>query len=114
MDAGKLDRRITIMQRSTTQESVYGTQSVAWVPLATVWADVQDMLPSRAERVAEGVNIAMRPCRVRIRYRDDVTAAMRMTYAGRTYQILSQPAELEGREGLEFTAEQLSTQGQEP
>lgn len=114
MDAGKLDRRVTILTRQETQESTYGTIAVAWVPLATVWAQVQDMLPSRAERIAEGIEIANRPCRVRMRYRSDITPAMRLQIGARQLRITGGPAELGRREGIEITAEHLTTEGQEP
>ena len=68
MKAGKLDRRITIQQRTTTQDNS-GRPATVWADLVTVWAEVQDMLPSRGERIAEGLNVANRPCRIRIRYR---------------------------------------------
>lgn len=116
MHPGKLDRRITLLQSVETQEQVRGTYEANWTPLATVWAEVQDMLPSRGERLADGVNVAARPCRVRIRYRADIASDMRLTVEGRAgqYRIITQPAELGRRDGLEFMAEQLTTEGQEP
>lgn len=114
MLAGKLDRRVTILQRAETQDPNYGTISVEWVPLATVWAEVQDMIPSRAERMAEGISIARRPCRVRMRYRSDVDSTMRLSVEGRDMRLIAGPAELGRREGLEFVAEELTSEGQEP
>ena len=114
MKAGKLDDRITIQQRSVTQEINYGTSVESWSDLDEVWADVQDMLPSRGERIADGIDVARRPARVRIRYRDDVDSTMRVQHNGLTYRIVTQPAELGRREGLEFVMEQLTTEGQAP
>lgn len=114
MDAGRLNRRVTILQRADAQNATYGTMSVAWVPLATVWAEVQDMLPSRAESVADGIDIARRPARVRMRYRRDVDTSMRLTVDGRTLRVIAGPAELGNRDGIELVAEELSTGGQEP
>lgn len=114
MDAGTLDRRVTILTRAETVDQTYGTQTVTWTPLATVWANVRDMVPSRGERLADGVEIANRPCRVRMRYRADVTSAMRLQIGGRQLRIITQPAELGRREGLELIAEELTTEGQEP
>lgn len=111
--AGKLDRRITIRQRTKTQDPKRGTYSYAWSDLATVWAEVQEMLPSRAERIAEGINIARRPIRVRTRYRDDITSDMRVQYQGAEYRIVGGPAELGRREGTEMVCELLSTEGDE-
>lgn len=114
MDAGTLDRRVTILARSETIDPVYGTKAVSWSELATVWANVKDMIPSRGERLADGVEIANRPCRVRMRYRSDITSAMRLQIGGRQLRIITQPAELGRREGLELLAEELTTEGQEP
>lgn len=113
MNAGKLNRRVTILRRIEVQDTTYGGFVATWSTLATVWAEVQDMLPSRAERMAEGVEIARRPCRVRMRYRSDVTSAMRLRIDGREYRIVGGPAELGQREGIEFVAEHLTTEGSE-
>jgi SPP1 family predicted phage head-tail adaptor len=114
MDAGRLDRRVTIMSRNDNQEDVYGTRSITWGEVATVWAEVQDMLPSRAERIADGVVIANRPCRVRMRWRADVSSANRLRYEGRELRIIAGPAELGRREGIELVCEELTTEGSEP
>lgn len=109
--AGALDQRITFQRRSEGSDPVYGTPSQTWTDVCTVWAEVQDMLPSRGERVAEGVRIANRPARVRIRYRADISSDMRIVHRGRVLQIVGGPAELGRREGLELVAEEYSTSG---
>ena len=114
MRAGDLDTRITIEERVQTQDPIYGTPVVSWVTFATVWADVQDVLPSRAERIADGINIARRPARIRIRHLDGITTSMRIKIGSRTLGIVAGPAELGRNEGVELIAEELSTQGQEP
>jgi SPP1 family predicted phage head-tail adaptor len=114
LNASLLCSRVTILTRVDAQESVYGTDTVTWTALATVWADVQDVLPSRAERLADSIIIANRPCRVRMRWRSDITSTMRLQLDGRTLQIIAGPAKLGRREGLELVAEDLTTGGQEP
>jgi SPP1 family predicted phage head-tail adaptor len=110
----RLKHEVRILQRQETRETVYNTVVATWTELATVWAEVQDMLPSRAERIADGIDVARRPARVRMRWRDDVTTAMRLEVNGRTLQIVAGPAELGFREGIELIAEELTTSGQEP
>lgn len=113
--ARRRDRRITFLERVTTQDEAYGTTiEGVWEDVATVWAEVQDILPSRGETLAQGVNITRRPCRIRILYRDDITSDMRIEYGARNLRIVSQPAEIGRREGLVIMAEELSTEGQEP
>jgi SPP1 family predicted phage head-tail adaptor len=112
LDTGKLNRRITLQGPSTTR--VGGRPSTAWGDIATIWADVQDVRPSKAEQLAEGLNIANRPCRIIVRFREDITPGMRVLLDGRTLHVVSMPAELGRREGTEFMAEELTTAGQEP
>ena len=114
IQAEKLDTEIVILRRTVAQEDVYGTSDETWFDHDTVWADVQDMLPSRAERIGEGINIARRPCRIRLRWRDDITADMRIRIGSRELRIVTMPAELGRREGIELVAEELTTEGQEP
>lgn len=123
-DAGTLRRRIRV-QQPVADDSFDGAGSGAWPLVCEVAADVQDVLPSRGERLADGINVATRPARVRIRYRADLAANMRVLVgrnirdgAGnvvwqtdRTAQIVTSPAEIGYREGLEFMIEDYSTAG---
>lgn len=113
MQAGRLDQRITFLTPVSTQNDS-GHPTTKWFIFDEVWAEVQDVLPSRSEKITDGINIASRPCRVRIRYRNDITAAMRCQVDGRTLRIITTPVEIGRRDGLEFMAEELSTEGQEP
>lgn len=106
--AGALDRRITF-QRKVGDDSFNGAGKEPWQDVATVWAQVQDALPSRGERLTEGLTMATRPSRVRIRYRGDITSDMRILYGARVMEIVSGPAELGRREGLELMAADYST-----
>lgn len=113
MDAGILDSRVTLLVRTASQEGRFGTQVTSWTPLATVWAQVTPMLPSRAERVADGIEIARQPIRVRMRWRDDIDTTMAIEHDGKRYRIVGGPAELGRREGIEIVAELQTTQGAE-
>lgn len=108
--AGDLNRQLTIEQPIADQDQD-GAGSGTWAAVETVWASVQDALPGRAERLAGGLNIAARPARVRMRYRDDVDASMRFVMGERIMQIVSGPAELGRREGVEFMVEDYTSAG---
>ncbi len=110
IDARKLDRRIRI-ERAIPDLALDGAGSGAWVLVATVWAEVQDVLPSRAERLGTGINVASRPARVRMRWRGDVTAAMRIVMGDRIMQIVGGPAELGRRDGIELLVEDYTSAG---
>ena len=115
LDPGTLDRRIVFERRVVSgQDPDYGTNIVAWVEHAKVWAQVRDVLPSRSESLDDNVSIRRRPARIRIRYRDDITSEMRIRLGDRYLSIVAGPAEIGRREGIELMAEELSTQGQEP
>ena len=119
---GDLDKRVRI-ERPVPDTSIDGAGSGSWELVDTVWAQVQDELPSRGERVQSGINLASRPARVRMRWRGDVTSAMRIVhgatvvddvvdYSGaRLMEIVTRPAELGRREGLEFMVTDYSTAG---
>ena len=114
ISASDLDTRITFEARTEVQESAYGTMTVTWATHKTVWAQVMEMLPSRAENVTDNISMARRPCRIRTRYRSDLDSTMRIDIGGRKLRIISGPAEIGRREGLEFMAEELSTEGTAP
>jgi len=109
-DAGYYDRRIRI-ERPVPDDSFDGAGSGSWEPFKTVWANVQDMLPSKSERVSDGLNALTRPARVRIRYRTDVTTDMRFVMGDRIMQIVSEPAQLGFRVALEFMVEDYKPAG---
>ena len=113
MEIGQLDRRVLIEKKSIAQDPEYGTEIVTWVELATVWANVQDAMPSKAEGVVQGLAVAVNQTRVRMRWRSDVDSSMRMVIyrpGPITYQIVGGPAEIGGRrEYCEFMVERLSS-----
>lgn len=111
MDAGKLNRRVTILVSTVDIDPMFKTQKMSWSELATVWAEVQDVLPSRSEKMVDVVKIASRPCRVRMRRRSDLTSAMRLRIGGLDYRIVAGPAEIDNRTGIEVMAEALTTEG---
>lgn len=125
MRSGRRNREVVIQQRETTQDPTYGTTIEGdWTDVATVWANVRDMLPSRGEQLADGVNISRRPARIRMLFRDGLSSSMRLVIVGRApdepdriMRVLAGPAEIEVsgfRREIEWMAEELSSEGQEP
>lgn len=112
MNIGPLDHRGVIEYPVSTQESVYGTETITWTLLAVVWCNVEDGAPSRSESVKLGLNVARDQTTVRYRYRTDVNSAMRITIRGpvdRVLQIVGGPAELGRHEYSEVTCEEFSS-----
>lgn len=110
LDPGLLDRRIRI-EEPVADGGFDGAGSGNWVLVATVWASVTDMLPSRGEKLAEGINVSARPSRVRIRFRKGITPNMRFVMGERIMQIVAGPAELGRREAMEFMVEEYQPAG---
>lgn len=119
---GRLDRRVRI-EKPVASASFTGAGAGSWAMVADTRASIQDALPSRGERLADGLNATTRPARVRMRYRTDITAAMRLVLlrldadaaewvpADRIMQITTVPAELGRRDGLEMMVEDYSPAG---
>jgi SPP1 family predicted phage head-tail adaptor len=112
MKIGTLDRRVTIEQKSVARDGNFGSEVVSWVTLASVWAGMTEPLDVKlggAEKVADHERVLVRQVRVRIRYRSDVTSAMRVndTYRSRILQIVSM-AEVGRREALDLMCEAYS------
>jgi SPP1 family predicted phage head-tail adaptor len=112
IQVGNMDTRVRIEQKSVTQDSTYGTEVITWIPLATVWAEVTDVLPSRqqAEQTREQLQVATQRTRIRMRYRTDVDSTMRCVIGGIVWQIVSGPAEIGDRHTyMELVAERYSS-----
>lgn len=84
MQSGKLNRRITIQSQVTTQDSI-GEQSTSWTTLCVVSASVKDL--TGREFIAAGAMVDTVLTQIEIRYRTDVTAAMRILEGSNTYNI---------------------------
>lgn len=103
MDAGKLDRRITIQQYGVTYDS--DNQPIeGFTDLATVWASVQYASDRERVRAAEvGATITIR---FQIRYSSTVESVNpkdRVVYDGKVFDI-SAVKEIGRREGVEISA----------
>jgi SPP1 family predicted phage head-tail adaptor len=111
---GRFDQPITIQSRTFEEDERFGTRVGTWVDSFDVLAEVQDVLPSRADRVSDEISMTRRPARIRMHWRDDVTQANRIKIGERIMNIIAGPAELGRRQVLELMVEELSTIGEEP
>lgn len=103
MEAGKLDRRITI-ERATESRDEFNNVVLVWSALAVVWAEKAEIRDS--ERVAAQEVGAEVTTRFRIRYSSvvaDVNPKDRIAFGGRIYDIVG-VKEIGRKEGLEITA----------
>lgn len=104
---------VVLQRRTRTQEEVFGTTvSDGWADAMTVFGEVKDILAGQTERYGDTIDIARRPCRITMLFREDITGDMRVIARGRAMEIVRGPAEIGRREGLELICEDYSTQGE--
>ena len=84
MDIGRLNQRISIEQRTTSQDAL-GEPVESWGLVCLVWADIRHL--SGLETIKSGAETAFVSASIRIRYRPDISAGMRITHGANTYDI---------------------------
>jgi SPP1 family predicted phage head-tail adaptor len=99
MQAGKLDRRITIQQPVETQNS-FGEIVVSYTNFAEVWAEVIPL--SGRELLTAGQILPEATMRINIRWLAGINEKFRILYDNVAYDI-QYIAELKRREGLQIT-----------
>lgn len=95
MEAGRLDRKITIQSQSVTRDTM-GGEVVTWGTYKTVWAGFKPI--RNKEGVESGQLTATRLCEFTFRYQDApaVDEAMQIVFDSQTYEI----------EGVQFLGRQ--------
>ena len=82
--AGQLRDRIKIQKRGGTDE--WGNPNPdGWTDHVSVWANVRHQ--SGSESIRSGADTSIVRASIRIRWRSDVTAAMRVIHMGAVYEI---------------------------
>ena len=86
MDAGRLDQRVTLQQKSVTR-AANGEEVVAWTVVDALWAEVHQLRGREffaGAQMQDAVDV-----RVRLRYRAGVTRDMRVLWNGAPLDIVS-------------------------
>ena len=84
VSAGALRDRVTIQQLAAGQDTI-GQPVNTWSAVAAVWADIRH--PRGLEAITGGAETSTAMASIRIRYRNDLTAAMRVLSGSAVYQI---------------------------
>ena len=100
MEPGRLDRRILILQRSTSTDA-WNQNLGSYVQVLEVWAEVKDL--GAKEREEADQRVTVNPKIFTIRYRSEVSTKHRISYDGDIYQITG-ITEIGRKEGLRITA----------
>ena len=107
---GDRDTLVTF-ERPIADTSFRGAGQGAWERVDDEWVELRDQLPSRAELPAGGMPVLLRRARVRMEWRGDITADMRLIDGTRVLQIVSGPVMLGRRAGLEMMVEEYRPAG---
>lgn len=84
MQAGRLSQRITIERLDAGVDAI-GQPVTTWVAHAHAWASVRIL--SGLAALKSGADTTITRASIRVRYRTDITPAMRVTHRGTVYQI---------------------------
>ena len=105
MLAGRLNKKISILNPVSTQSTVSGTQTITWSTyLSNAWAWVEPV--KMRDIMKSGVNGQQLVNRITIRRTTGIDVNMRVVYNGSTY-LIQDVLELEDR--VEMTTMRLST-----
>lgn len=84
MRAGRLNRRVVIQAKLNTPNEL-GELVGGWGSIAAVWANI--MQKSGMETIRNDMQMSVVDASIRIRYRTDVTAGMRVVDGNTVYDI---------------------------
>lgn len=101
IEAGRLNKRIICQVASVTA----GEGVMTWTDVCTVWADIRPLVGTRRYQ-AKQLNSEVAG-QIVIRYRTDITTAMRIKYGARYFEILAIINPDERNESLEIEYKEL-------
>jgi SPP1 family predicted phage head-tail adaptor len=104
MRPGLLNSRVVVQQQSTTQDAL-GQPVLSWSTFATLWADVRHT--SGIEAVKDSAIASVVRASIRVRYRGDLTTAMRVVHGSTTYNIVAVLPDVGGKEYVDLACEVL-------
>lgn len=109
INSDDMRHRVRIEYELITQDPDFGTDVVVWAELGTRWGNVQDVLPSRSESVQDGLEVSRNQTRLRMLYWTDIDSSMRVKINDVAYQIISGPAVIGDKDGIELMLEKVSS-----
>lgn len=104
MRPGLLNTRVAVQQQSTTQDAL-GQPVQSWATFATLWANVRHT--SGVEAIKSDTIASVVRASIRVRYRADLTAAMRVVHGSTTYNIVAVLPDVGGKEYVDLACEVL-------
>ena len=80
-----------------------GNQLKDWTEVCRVWADIR--LPGGLESIRAGAEVSIVRASIRIRYRSDISAAMRVVHAGVQYNVKAALPDLVRKRHIDLVCE---------
>lgn len=108
MEAGKLNRQVTIQSRDSGTDDA-GQPVQTWTDHATVWADIRTQ--GGIATLRGGVATDVSGYSIRIRYRTDVTAGMRVVCDSVAYDVKHVLLDVAGRDWTDIVCERGGNDG---
>lgn len=105
MHAGNLRHMVDVQHRAPTEDAL-GQVVGDWSTLCRVWADIR--LPSGLEQLRGDAFVSRTRASIRIRKRDDITAAMRVVHGSTVYEIKAALPDLQTRAYLDLVCEAVT------
>lgn len=105
MEAGRLDRLVTLQSLVITRDSDFGGEVKTWSTFAQVWAQVDNTGGREAQSAQQ--QVATRTVKLTIRWLSGVTETMRAVFEGRTLEIKT-VAEIGRRKSLVLMCEEIN------
>lgn len=103
MNSGGLNRRIQIERRGAAVDSWGEPAPDSWVPHIKLWANIRHL--NGTETIKADAPTSVVRASIRVRYRTDINAGMRVVYKGTIYDIKAPVPDEINREHLDLVCE---------
>jgi len=101
-DPGRLNRLVQIQRRTSAQDAI-GQPLDTWTSIAAVWADIRQ--PSGLAAIKANAEVSVVQASIRIRYRTDINAGMRVVHGATVYSISAVLMDVSGRQWIDLVCQ---------
>ena len=105
MNAGQLNRRILIQRPATARDEI-GQPIPGWDDVAHCWASIKHL--GGMATIRAGAESSTVKASIRIRYRTDIDASMRVVHGATVYQIMAVLPDERTRDYIDLVCEVIS------
>ena len=102
MQAGRLNRRCTLQSPSQSVDAI-GQPTPGWTDVATVWANIK--VEKGMEHIRASADASTVPVSIRVRYRTDLDASMRVVHGSTVYAVKAVMPDVAGRQFTDMVCE---------